>query len=90
MTAQPVEPQPAPLPRIPKTLRAIRAALPPKAQAFFDAEWAEADLTDLQAVAKLRDMWWGRAMYETNPQVQDDFAKLARGELELVPPPYRR
>ena len=89
MTAQPIE-QPAKLPRIPKTPRGIRAALPAEARAHFDADLAEVDLTDFTAVARIRDKWWARAMYETNPQVQADFEALRRGELELVPSPFKR
>jgi len=87
MTAQPIDQPP---PRIPRTPKAIRAHLPASAQQHFDAEWTDLDLDDLTAVARFRDTWWSRAVYETDPTIAADFAKLAAGELDLVPSPIAR
>ena len=88
MTAQPIH-QPAKPPRIPRTPKGIRQHLSPGNQDRFDAAWSDLDLDDFAAVAAWRDEWWCRAMYDTDPTIAQDFAKLAAGTLELVPSPLR-
>lgn len=85
MTAQPVHPAPGPG-AIPKTRRAIRAALPADQRAAFDEQWDNADLTDLSSVAALRDKWWARAVAAQDSSIAADRAAALAGELELAEP----
>lgn len=88
MSAQPVHD--ATPPRIPCTIRSIREHLPEVQRTRFEEEIAGVNLEDFAAVARVRDKWWGRAVFWTDPSIAEDFAKLGRGELELVPSPFAR
>jgi hypothetical protein len=89
MSAQPFhEHQP---PRIKRTIKSIRSALPPAMHAQFDDELAEAfDAADLAATARFKDRWFGQAMIESDPQLRADLDAAARGELEFFPSPFAR
>jgi hypothetical protein len=88
MSAQPIhghEPV-----RIPNTIKGIRAALPAAQRAGFDDGWQNVDLGDLPAVAAFRDKWWGRAMWASDPEVDEIFAAMDRGEVEFFPSPFAK
>lgn len=84
MTAQPIG-YALPGPQHPaKTFRAIRQALPAgQRQAFNDAV-DTVDLSDLAAVAALRDKWWARAVLAQDDDLRADREACLAGELELV------
>lgn len=88
MTAQPLHH--ARPPRIPSTVKGIRASLPTGQLAAFDAQWQDLDLGDLPSVARFRDTWWCRAVYATDPTIAEDFAAFDRGDLEFVAGPFAR
>ncbi|MEV8544552.1 hypothetical protein [Streptomyces sp. NPDC051572] len=83
MSAQPVEPAPH---HPPKTLRAIRAALPSGQVAAFENARDGLDLDDLRAVAAFRDAWWSRAVLAPDSTLDADSDAAMAGSLSLAEP----
>lgn len=70
VTAQPIEA--APLPPVPNTVAGIRALLPARRRAEFDAELlAAADQDSLEALRAFRKRWWVLAAFETDPSLRN-------------------
>jgi hypothetical protein len=84
VTAQPIG-YALPGPTYPaKTFRAIRQALPADQRQAFNEAVDTVDLSDLAAVAVLRDKWWARAVLAQDDDLQADREACLAGELELV------
>jgi hypothetical protein len=71
MSAQPSDTQNlGPSPRLPRTLKAVRAALPDDKRAQLTAELEEGD------VAAVFEKWWMYASVVTSPRAMDQLTKL--------------
>jgi len=66
--------------RLPRTIRAVRAALPDEqSRAAFAAELEDGD------VAAVFEAWWCRAVIASSPRTVAALAELDAGTLETVP-----
>jgi hypothetical protein len=70
VTALPIEA--APLPPVPNSIAGIRALLPARRRAEFDAELLVAvDSEDLDVIRAFRERWWILAAFETDPSLRN-------------------
>lgn len=65
--------------RIARTVKAVRAALPPDKRAQFMAELDEGD------VMEVFETWWMRAVVWSSPETMAEFAKVRAGTFRGVP-----
>jgi hypothetical protein len=66
--------------RLPRTVRAVRAALPNDAdRAAFAAEMEDGD------VAAVLEKWWGRALVASSPRTVAALEQLRAGTLVTIP-----
>jgi hypothetical protein len=87
MTAQPVNHHGAPY--VPNTVEGIRAALPEKLRAAFQAELGEAvDAADLARLDAVKGKWWAQALWNVDPSIREDFALLDSGHAQFAPNPF--
>ncbi|GGL04970.1 hypothetical protein GCM10014719_03970 [Planomonospora parontospora subsp. antibiotica] len=68
--------------RLPRTIKAIRAALPPGQRERFRAEVEAADLSMLPGVVR---SWWGRAIVLADQRTVAALERSRSGELDRVP-----
>jgi hypothetical protein len=67
--------------RLPRTIRAISAALPVEKRAEFQAEL---DDMDAGGLAQVVDTWWARAVVWSSPTTTARLAECNAGTAELV------
>lgn len=78
-------------PKVPNTIKGIRAALPAKLRPMFQDELDEAiDTADLNRIDEVKGKWWAQATWNTDPGIREDFEALARGEIETYPSPFAK
>ncbi len=65
--------------RLPRTIRAVRAALPEDQRALFAAELEDGD------VPATFEKWWARAVVASSPRTVAALAQLREGTLETAP-----
>jgi hypothetical protein len=64
---------------LPRTIRAVRAALPAERRAEFAAELEDGD------VAEVFNRWWLRAIVYASPETMTELAKVKAGTWRGVP-----
>jgi len=81
MSAQPTDTGPAQT-TLPRTIRAIRSALPEDKRAEFAADL---DDTEAGGLALMVDKWWSRAVVWSSPQTMAKLESFRAGTLRTVP-----
>ena len=68
--------------RLPRTIKAIRTALPAEKRAQFAAEL---DDSEAGGLANVVDRWWTRAVVWSSPKAMASLAAADAGQLTFVP-----
>ena len=82
MSAQPHEDDASDRVSLPRTIKAVRAALPEDMRAQFMAELEDADAGGLALVL---DTWWTRAVVWNSPKTMGAFASMRAGTWRGIP-----
>lgn len=78
-----------PAPKVPNTIKGIRAALPAELRPAFQDELDEAiDTADLKAIDDVKGKWWAQATWNTDPAIREAFAAIDRGDFHVAPDPF--